>query len=213
MSLNSRIMDGLVGAAKTYRGASLHVHKALPQNHEMGSKRWPSDLSTGNYAAGNVVCQDAFFSAKFDQDNHPTPGTAIADNEKILMGFWEPGARLRSVEFKKTVAWSTPADQSDADYFANVEAEYFTEAAVAAFPPFTLWAEHPTNSAFKPFLLITEAETTGAGNEEGVIRPLSALAYGANKEREPLLIVAQARGAVPDESGLFLHITTTKPHV
>lgn len=205
-------LGALVAAAGPYVAVSLHMGKALHHNHAFSTQRFPYDQGDGQFSRGAVSCQDSIFSASKARADHPTPGTGIADGEKILMGEWGTGQRLRAIDFKKTVAFAAPAEQTAAEYFANATDGLFSGNTTAAFPAFTLWAEDPEDADFEPILLISEAETTGAGNVEGSVRPLSALVYGVNRRKRPLMIVARAEGEVPDNSGLFLHMTLTEQH-
>lgn len=198
-----------VAIAGTYRAVSLHMAKALAFKHPFSTQRWPNDLGDGQFSRGVLSCQDAIYSAKKAQDEQP--GTPIADGEKILMGEWGTGQRLHSLVYKRSVAWGAGvAEQTAAQYFANVPTDLMSEGAAAAFPPFSLWAEDPDDSNFTPLLLATEAETTAA--TAGLLVPLSAVLYGVNRRKRPLLIAARAEGAVPDESALFLHLAFTEQH-
>lgn len=194
-------LGALVGAAATYKGISVHMAKALDYNHAMSTARHPYDLGDGQFARGQMSCTDAIFVA----------ASALADGDKILMGEWGTGQRFRSVDFKKTVAFAAPVEQTAAQYFDNNKLG-FTGNTTAAFPAFSLWAEDPDDSAFVPILLAAEAETTGVGKEEGRLYPLSALAYGVNRRKRSLLIVARAEGVVPVNSGLFIQTTMTEQH-
>ena len=201
-------LEAHVATDGVYRAVSLHMAKALPNTHAFSSQRWPNDLGDGQFSRGYLSCQDAIYASKKAQDEQP--GTPVLDTEKILMGEWGTGQRLHSLIYKRSVAWSAPAEQTAAEYFDNVPTDLMSEGATAAFPPFTLWAEDPDDSTFEPLLLATEAETTAA--TEGMLIPLSAILYGVNRRRRPLLIVAQAQGNVPDESALFLHLAFTEQH-
>lgn len=206
-ALKTRI-GALVAAAGTYRAVSMHMAKALDHHHAFSSARWPYDQGDGQFSRGVLSCQDSLFSSKLAGDVQP--GTPVADTEKILMGEWGTGQRLHSITYKMSIAWSAPAEQTAAQYFDNVPTALMTEGASAAFPPFTLWAEDPDDATFVPLLLATEAETTAA--KAGTLLPLSAMLFGVNRRKRSLLIVAQAQGAVPDESALFLSMAFTEQH-
>jgi len=199
-ALKSRI-GALVGAALAYKGVSIHMAKALDYNHAFSSARFPYDQGDGQFQRGYASCTDAIFVAE----------TALADGDKILMAEWGTGQRFRAVEWKRTVAFAAPAEQTAAEYFANNKTA-FAGNSTAAFPAFTLWAEDPDDASFEPILLAAEAETTGAGNVNGKALPLSALLYGQNRRKRSLLIVARAEGAVPVNSGLIIQTTMTEQH-
>lgn len=197
-ALKTRI-GALVGAALTFQGVSSVMAKALDHNHAFSSARWPYDQGDGQFARGQMSCTDAIFVAT----------DALADGDKILMGEWGTGQRIRAIDYKRTVAFAAPAEQSAAEYFAN-NGVGFTGNTTTAFPVFTLWAYDPDDANFEPILLASEAETTAA--TAGRLMPLSALAYGVNRRKRSLLIYAQAEGAVPVNSGLFLQTTMTEQH-
>lgn len=193
-------LGALVGVGLVYEALSLHMAKALDHNHAFSSARFPYDLGDGGFARGQMSCTDAIFVAS----------SALADGDKILIGEWGTGQRFRSVDFKRTVAFSAPAEQTAAEYFEN-NTLAFTGNATAAFPAFSLWAEDPDDSSFEPILLASEAETTGALTE-GRLYPLAALMFGVNRRKRSLLISARAEGAVPVNSGLFIQTTMTEQH-
>ena len=125
-ALQTRI-GAIVGTGKTFLAVSSNMAKALESNHPNSTARWPNDLGDGNFTRGIISCNDSYFVAK----------TALAVGDKILMSEWGTGQRFRCLDYKRTLAFTAPAEQTATQYFAN-QSE-FTGNTTAAFPTFSLW--------------------------------------------------------------------------
>lgn len=227
MSELARKLGAKVATDGTYRHVSLHMAKSLPDGHAFSTRRWPNDNGDGQMARGYISCLDAHFIAKRASLAHPlvVAGTVAAnhasslpaDGEKILMGEWPTGARLRSIEYVMTTAedgtdndtGNFPEFTDETDYWDNI-LDSFAVDVIAAFPNFTLWAEDPYDANFTPILLMPEAVSNGT--KKGRAYSVAGLAYGVNRRKSPLMIVARAEGAVVANSALFLHMEFTEQH-
>lgn len=221
-ALSSRL-ENLLGVAKTFTHCSEQVAKALAHNAEFSTKRWPYDLQDGQYHRGVVSCVDMSFVANERSRNHPSvlAGTVAfghasslpADTERVILGEWPTGSRLRSIDYHMTIAETNASypesGNGGSDYWAHMT-NYFTQDVIAAFPDFTLWAEDPDDSSFTPILLIEEADTTAT--KQGRHFSVAASAFGVNRRKKSLLITMTAQGAVPVDSALFLNMEFTEQH-
>lgn len=229
MTSLATVLAPFVADGGTYNHISEHMAKALPKGHAFSTQRWPNDLGDGQLASGNIVCQDSRFIANERSRNHPlvlsgavAAGHATslpADGEKFVMGEWPTGARLRNIGYVMTIAEDGtdnttghfPEFADETDNWDNI-LDYFAVDVMAAFPPFTLWAEDPSDPTFTPFLLMPEAVSTAA-KAAAVVPSIAALTWGVNRRKRPLLIVARAEGAVVANSGLFLFLEFTRQHI
>ena len=210
-------LGAIVGVGKTYVGASEHLAYALPYQADFSAQRHPRDMPDGQYTRGSVVTEDSIFSAFKHSGRHPTvkegsaaigaASTLPADDDKILMGELGTGQRLRSIDYFRTVAFagaSLGGEMTAAEYFKHMkEAGLFVGNTTTAFPQFSLTIEDPEDSNFQPILLASEADTA---DSNGSLNPLAGLTFYNNRSR-PLCIVAQVRGAVPNNSALILNMT------
>lgn len=176
--------DKHVGGTGTFAQVSEGYAKHLDYKHPLSTRAHPADQSGGMNPAGNVVCVDGIYGANprlAAAKSRDAAAVHPINGAKIALAEWPTYGRIRSIKVRASKA---------AEVTTGANPDYFSGAAAAAFPAYTLHAVDPNDPTFTPIPLL---------NADGELS-LQAIAFGCNYRKDPLVIQATLGGAVVADS-------------